>query len=210
MKIESFHNNNKAYYFLTSLIIPRPIAFITTINSNKTVNAAPFSYFSPLSSDPILISVSIYNKANGEKKDTLKNIIDSGEFCINMVNELMSEDMTICGAGFPYGISELDYTNLHTVSCDKIQGVRIKEAPASLEIKLKKIINDLGEDFSVVIGEVKVIHVNDDIIDTKTGNIDAKKSRIIGRLGGNQYLNIENIFSIERKACSEYIKRKNL
>ena len=208
MVIEKFETSKEAYSFMISLIVPRPVAFITSTSRDGIINAAPYSYFNGISSNPPLICVSIYNKPDNSKKDTLLNIIENGEFCINMVNDKMCSEVTVCGANFNRTVSEIDYTSLTTVPCVKLNTVRIHESPVSMEVKLKKIINDLGN-FSLIIGEIILYHVKDEFIDKETGLFDYKKANIVGRLGSDDYGKIGEIISIERKPVNEYsIKKK--
>ncbi|MDH5721022.1 MAG: flavin reductase family protein [Spirochaetia bacterium] len=208
MVIDKIESIKDAYSFMISMIVPRPVAFITTTSKTGIVNAAPYSYFTGISSNPPLVCVSIYNKPDNNKKDTLLNIIETGEFCINLTNDKMCRDVTLCGASFNKDISEIDYTDFNTVACSKINTVRIKESPAAMELKLTRIINDLGP-FSLVIGEIIAYFVSDEMVNGKTGLFDYQKANIVGRLGGNDYGTVGEIINVPRKKASEYkIKKK--
>ena len=195
-------NAKDAYFFAISLIIPRPIAFVTSINKEGVINSAPFSYFNGLSTKPPLISISIANKKNA-KKDTLVNILEKKEFCVNFVSPEMAEGITISAADFEHEDSELNYNGFSPTPSKKIEVPRLKEAKAALECKLVRVIDDLGP-FSLVIGECVLYQVAEELIDSKTGYIDALKANFLGRLGGSDFCTIGDISTVKRKSVAEY------
>ena len=205
MKIDPKYQSRKdAYLFSISLITPRPIAFVTSQNEKGLINAAPFSYFNGICTNPALFTISISNKKEN-KKDTAKNILTQKEFCLNFITKKMAEGVTISAADFPSDISEMDYNGFTLVNSEKIKVPRIKESPASIECRLVRAIQDLGP-FTLIIGEVLLYHINDSLIDPKTGFIDPKKANFLGRLGGSDFCEIGDIITIPRKPWEEYSK----
>lgn len=191
-----------AYFFAISLITPRPIAFITSRDREGLVNAAPFSYFNGISTKPVLVTVSIANKKDTEK-DTIRNIRERKEFCINMINREMCEGVTISSADFPPDVSEMNYNGFTLTECEQIDIPRVKESPASLECRLERIIDDLGN-FSLVIGRVILYHVRDNLIDPETGYVKTKDADFIGRLGGSDFSTLGDIISVPRRPWESY------
>src|SRR5580692_12236375 len=105
---------HRAYPILASLVTPRPIALVTTINADGRVNAAPFSFFNLLGANPPICAFAPGDRENGTPKDTALNIRSQHEFVVNLVDEGIAEAMNKCAASLPYGESELDFAGLHT------------------------------------------------------------------------------------------------
>ena len=194
-------SKKEAYFLGISLIIPRPIAFITSLNEDSSVNAAPFSYFNGISTKPFLFMVSIA-KRKGEKKDTAKNILERKYFCVNLVTKDMLEGVTISSADFPYGESEMKYNGFHLVPSVRIPVPGIQESPVRMESQLIRAIEDLG-DFTLIIGEALLIHVREDLLDEKN-HLDPIKSQIVGRIGGIEYIQLGERIPVPRKDWREY------
>lgn len=191
-----------AYFFAISFIIPRPVAFITSLSPEGVVNAAPFSYFNGIYSSPPLITISIANKKN-EKKDTMKNILTKKEFVVNMVNTPMAEGVTASAAEFDFNDSEMNYNGFSLTDSVRIDTPRIAESPAAMECQLVRTIDDLGP-FTLVIAEVKLYHVDDDLINPETGYVDAEKAQMLGRLGGSDFSKQGDVITVKRKTIDEY------
>src|SRR5438045_4996188 len=126
-----------AYKLLVSTVVPRPIALATTVDGAGHVNAAPFSFFNAVSSLPPVVVLGISPGAASEDgyKDTERNIRDSGEFVVNLVDEALAERMNICAVDFPTGMGELDQAGLTAVASAEVKPPRIAEAPVSFECK---------------------------------------------------------------------------
>jgi len=124
------------YKLLTNLVIPRPIAWVTSQSQSGIVNLAPFSFFNAVGSNPLYLVISAGKRDNGELKDTEKNILSSGEFVVNMVTEELFDAMNISAADFPSDQSELEATGLETAPCVHIKTPRVAKAQVSLECKL--------------------------------------------------------------------------
>ena len=190
------------YGLMISAIVPRPIAFISTQSAQGITNVAPFSYFNGVSSKPPLLSVSIgHRRWEGQliKKDTLRNIEETKEFVVNIVNEALLPAMNASAAEYPPDISELEALQLETLPSLKIMPPRVKLSPIQLECKLERVIM-LGEPAmnGLVIGEVVCIHIDDEIWDAAHSTIDPEKLRPVARLGGTLYSTLGQIISLPR------------
>jgi flavin reductase (DIM6/NTAB) family NADH-FMN oxidoreductase RutF len=174
------------YKFLTALVIPRPVAFVTTRNADGAHNAAPFSFFNVFSEDPALVVLGFSSRPDGRKKDTLLNIRQRGEFVVNMVDERTIDAMHICSADVPYDESEIDFTNLSLAPSRFVDIMRFKEAAVNLECKTYQIM-DVSERRTLVLGEVLSIHILDEIIDPATRRVIPERYSPIARLYGDHY-----------------------
>jgi flavin reductase (DIM6/NTAB) family NADH-FMN oxidoreductase RutF len=186
------------YKLLIGSIIPRPIAFVTTISNERIVNAAPFSYFNIVSANPPMISIAIQRK-NGGMKDTARNILDNAEFVVHIVDNDNVHDVNQTSATMPAEQSELDGTELHLVPSQEIAVPGIREAKIRFECKLEKHI-DLGEGehttTDLIIGKIARYHIDDSIY--HDGKIDPRGLDAVSRLAGANYATLGDIFAIER------------
>lgn len=186
------------YKLLIGSIIPRPIAFVTSITEDGTVNGAPFSYFNVVSSNPPMLSISTQRKT-GVQKDTARNIIENKEFVVHIVDEENVEKINITAASLPPNESEIEKADLTLVDSEEVSVPGIKEAKVRFECILEKSI-ELGENNSVgtdlLIGKVVRFHVDEAIYEA--GRIDHDKLGAVSRLAGSNYAGIGNVFSIER------------
>lgn len=182
-----------SHKILTSIIIPRPIAWVTTLNENGSVNAAPFSFFMGVSTKPPRLAISISAKG-GEIKDTAKNIIKNSEFVVNMVTDTNVEAMNSTAGLYDYGVEELKIAGLSTSGSDKIAPPCIKESPVSMECMLEKVVEIGAENHFLIIGEVVLFHIDDGKFEN--GIVDPQKIHAVGRLEGSSYTHVNNIFEI--------------
>ena len=170
------------YRFMIALILPRPIAFVSTVGSNGAFNVAPFSYFNAITNRPPLVGISI-NRRGGEPKDTLHNIRETGDFVVNAVNEPLLEQVVRASGDWPRDVDEFRLTGLTPVESDLVNSPRVGESPASLECRLFRIV-ELGDAFFTV-GEIVRGHVDDAVL--TDGRVDVAKLKPVGRLGGDGY-----------------------
>lgn len=187
------------YKFLIGAIIPRPIAFITSMSEDGVVNAAPFSFFNIISSNPPMISVSIQRK-KGEMKDTARNIKANGQFVVHIVDTDNVEKINETAANLPPEESEIDRAGLTLVDSTKIQVPGVKEAKVRIECELETALQ-LGGDgenpgCDFIIAKVAYYHIEESIYDD--GRIDPDKLAAVSRLAGNDYAQIGKQFTIER------------
>ncbi|WP_457639713.1 flavin reductase family protein [Persephonella sp.] len=187
----------QVYKLMTSVIVPRPIAWISTVSRDGVYNIAPFSYFAGISSEPPLLIVSVGRKSPEEKKDTWKNIEETGEFVVNMVTKELMEKMNITSLPFDADVDEFQEAELTPVPSTAVKPPRIKESPVNIECRRYEIIQ-IGK-MGLILGEILKVHVKDDILNEK-GYVDTKKLEIIGRLGGANYclVSAENTFEMKR------------
>jgi flavin reductase (DIM6/NTAB) family NADH-FMN oxidoreductase RutF len=186
------------YKFLIGSIIPRPIAFVTTISKNGVLNGAPFSYFNIVSSNPPLISLSIQRSAD-RQKDTARNIIESKEFVVHVVDEQNVERINKTAANLPPDQSEIELAHLTPIESLKIKVPGVKEAKIRMECRLEHSIKIGGLESpgcDLIIGKVVQFHIENDLYEN--GRIDPKGLAAVSRLAGNYYAKIGEIFEIER------------
>ncbi len=195
-------SKSQAYKLLISALIPRPIALVSTVNPDGVVNVAPFSFFGGISSKPPIIYISIDRKKDGDKKDTLKNIEYSGDFVVNMVDESIAEKMNICAVDFPYGVSEAEFAKLTPIKSEIVKSPRILESKINFECKVLKIIEIGNSPNFVVFGEIVLFHINDEILEN--GVVNPRKLKVVGRLGGDLYTLVDNVFEMKRMNYEEF------
>lgn len=187
------------YKFLIGTIVPRPIAFVTSVAEDGTVNGAPFSYFNIVSSNPPMISVSVQRR-NGEEKDTARNIKQRKEFVVHIVDEENVEKINETAATLPANVSEIDRARLTLVESKKIATPGVKEAKVRFECVLETAL-ELGEDGDVgvdlLIGKVVQYHVDEKVYQ-HNGRIDVEKLGAVSRLAGQSYAKIGEMFEIVR------------
>lgn len=186
------------YKFLIGSIIPRPIAFVTTKSKEGVLNGAPFSYFNIVSSNPPMISLSI-QRSSGRQKDTARNIIESKEFVVHIVDEQNVEKINKTAASLPPNQSEIELANLTPVDSVKISVPGVKEAKIRMECLLEHSLelgglNAPGGD--LIIGKIVQFHIESDIYEN--GRIDPSGLAAVSRLAGNNYAKIGEIFEIDR------------
>jgi len=186
------------YKFLIGSIIPRPIAFVTTISKDNLLNGAPFSYFNIVSSNPPMISLSI-QRSSGRQKDTARNIIESKQFVVHIVDEQNVEKINKTAANLPPTQSEIELANLTPVGSVKISVPGVKEAKIRMECSLEHHLELGGSDSpgcDLIIGKVIQFHIESDIYEN--GRIDPRGLAAVSRLAGTNYAKIGEIFEIER------------
>ena len=189
-------NPVEAYKLLISIIVPRPIAFVSTCAQDGSTNLAPFSFFNGVSSYPPIVSVAIGMKAGGEPKDTLRNIRETNEFVVNMVTENIAAAMHQASADYPFGTSEFEQVGLTPIPSDLVRPPRVKESPIALECQVIQMVPVTGSDTQLVLGRVLRYHIEDEIITDLT--VDIENYPIVGRLGGRAYCTIGTTFTMPR------------
>jgi flavin reductase (DIM6/NTAB) family NADH-FMN oxidoreductase RutF len=182
-------------------IVPRPIAFVSTLSKDGLENLAPFSYFNGICSNPPSIMFCPARRGyDGKTKDTLNNIRDTEEFAVNIVSEDFAEQMVSTSTDFEPEVNEFEVSGLTPEPCQKIAPPKVAEAKISFECKLNKIIpvgNEGPGGGFVVIGTIVLFHIDDDVYED--GYINLGKLRPIGRLAGNMYTRTTDKLEIIRK-----------
>lgn len=186
------------YKLMASLIVPRPIALVTTINADGVVNAAPFSMFNMLGEDPPLVMISINLLASGGLKDTAANIVESGQFVVHLADEAIAAKMHACGEALPAHQSELDKVGLTTAPSVEIAPPRIAEAPVAFECALWETIRT--DSRLIFFGKVLHLHAREGLIDTKAWRVSLQDYFPVGRFGASFYVTTRDRFSLEDEA----------
>lgn len=187
------------YRMLVDVVTPRPIAWVTTVDRDGRVNLAPFSFFNAFGANPPVVVFSPNLRRDSSKKDTLRNVEATGEFVLNAAVEPLKDQVNLSSAELPYGESEVELTGLTTVPSLKIKPPRIAESPVQMECRVIQIlpIGDGPSSANLVIGEVLVMHVDDNVLDEQ-GRVDPRKLKTIGRLGRDDFCRTSDIFSMVR------------
>ena len=190
----SLHSVADNYKLLTNLVVPRPIAWVSTLSPSGVVNLAPFSFFNAVGANPLYLIISIGLNDAGGIKDTAKNILANGEFVVNMVTEELFDAMNVSAADFPPDLSELTVAGLHTAPSVHIKVPRVNEAKVSLECKLHSS-QPLGSN-TLFIGEVMMFHVADHLMGPR---LHINNFAPIGRLGSpSVYCRTADRFDVAR------------
>jgi len=201
---------HQTYNLLIGLIAPRPIAWITTVDVQGRLNAAPFSAYNYVGTDPPIVAIGVGNRpgAGVIGKDTARNIRNKREFVINVVNEAMAEAMVLCAVDFPPGVNELDVVNLQTAPSSIVSVPRILESPASLECR-EITTMEIGRS-RVILGQVVAFHVNDEFVDAVGPYVRAEELHAIGRMNGlGAYVKTrDSFFQIPRMSYEEWKLKK--
>jgi len=182
------------YKLMASLIVPRPIALVTTLGANGVVNAAPFSMFNMVGEDPPILMLSINRLTDGRLKDTAANILRSGEFVVHMSDEPMAKRMHDCGEAFPATVSELEAVGLTAVASHTVAPPRILESPVAFECVLHEKLET--ESRYVFIGRIQWLAARDGLIDTHAWRVNLKEYSPIARFGASFYTRTEDRFAI--------------
>jgi flavin reductase (DIM6/NTAB) family NADH-FMN oxidoreductase RutF len=173
------------YKLMASLIVPRPIALVTTLGANGVVNAAPFSMFNMVGEDPPLLMLSINKLDGGALKDTASNILASGEFVVHIADESMAPQMHACGAALPPDQSELDLTGLTPVPSCTVRPPRIAQAPVAFECVLHETLENASR--YVFFGRVLWLAAREGLVDTQAWRVDLSAFHPVGRFGASFY-----------------------
>lgn len=183
------------YKLLIGLVIPRPIAWISTVNDAGVTNCAPFSFFNVLSEDPALCVVSFNLRSDGLTKHTVKNIRRTGEFVVNLVDEKTANAMHLSSYEYPEEESEFEKTGVTPAPCSIVKHPRIAEAAASFECRLWNRM-ELGPGRELIFGEILFVHAREGVIDPATKRISEPLYHPVGRLFGSRYCTTRQRFDL--------------
>jgi len=181
---------------LTGVIVPRPIAFVSTVSPDGVVNLAPYSFFNAVSYDSVMFSSS--RNVGDKSKDTLRNIEETGEFVVNIVVDAIADAMNSTAAEYPEDVDEFGIAGLSHAPSQIVKPPRVAESPVNIECKLNQIvqIGSGAHEHGLVIGTILLMHVRDDIIDGH--RIDQAKLMATGRMAGNMYCRTSDRFEMVR------------
>ena len=189
----------EVYGWMTGTIMPRPIAWVSTISPTGATNLAPFSFFQGVTSNPPTLMFVPVNTREGSKKDTLRNIEQVSEFVVNLVPFALSEKMNATAALLPYGESEFEKFDIAPAASERVRPPRVAAAPVSFECRLDRVVA-IGEGplaANVVFGRILLVHVSDAVLDAQ-GRPDPAKLDLVGRLGGESYARTRERFDLKR------------
>lgn len=193
-------SNHDKYKLLIGCIVPRPIAFVSTMSRAGVANLAPYSFFNGVSSDPPCVMFSVtYRSSDGQKKDTLRNIEETGEFVINVVTETIVAPMNQTSAEYPPEVNEFEAAGLTMLPSAKVRPARVAESPINLECELYKMV-PVGPggpgSATIIVGEIVAFHLREDIY--ANGRIDFEKLQPVSRLAGSFYAPVHDAFEVAR------------
>lgn len=187
-----------AYKLLAATVMPRPIAWIVTKDNDGGLNTAPYSFFNAMGSNPPTVAIGLLADPDKGFKDTAKNILDTGEFVVNLVPERLVNAMNITALNAPRGTDELSIAGLATTPSVHIAPPRISDSPVSFECNSHSVVVT-GPEQTVVIGEVLAIHIDDAfVLDAEQGYIDTPSLDLVARSYGSDYVRSQDTFSLER------------
>jgi len=188
-----------AYQWMSNSILPRPIAWVSTISPDGRTNLAPFSFFQGITANPPTLMFVPTNNREGGKKDTIRNIEQVPEFVVNFVTKALAVPMNDTATPLPYGESEFQRFGLAAAPSTKVRPPRVAAAPVAFECTLDQIVH-IGSGplaANVVFGRIVAAHVRDDVIG-EDGFPDAAKLDLVGRLGREAYTLTRETFSLKR------------
>jgi flavin reductase (DIM6/NTAB) family NADH-FMN oxidoreductase RutF len=184
-----------AYSLFISTIVPRPIAFVSTLSSSGRPNLAPFSFFMGVTSDPPTLAVAV-GRRQGRAKDTARNIEERGEFVVNVVTESIARPMVLTSGDFAPEIDEFEEAGLTPLPSTRVAPPRVKESPVHMECRLERILSIGRSQTALIIGEVVLFHIDDQLWNGDA--VDAGRLQPLGRLGGALYAPITATWEIPR------------
>lgn len=191
---------HQRYKLMASLIVPRPIALVTTLNTQGVLNAAPFSMFNMLGEDPPIIMLSVNRLQDGRLKDTARNIVESKEFVVHIPDEQMARQMHRCGESVPPDVSELAMVGLHAAPSRVVAPARIVQAPVAFECTLWETLETPSR--QIFIGQIRWMHAREGLLDTANWRIHLKEYFPVARFGASFYISTRDRFTLEETPSS--------
>lgn len=192
------------YKLLCALVVPRPIALVTTLSPAGIVNAAPFSFFNVFAEDPPLVVLGLQSRADGSLKDTSLHIREIGSFTVNLVDEALAERMNICAVDFPADTSELDAAGLTAAPGTAIPVPRIAEAVAALECRHYRTL-EVSRSRRLCVGEVVYLHARAGVVDPVRLYVNLESYKPVARLFANLYAPLGKPFTLVRQTYAEWL-----
>ncbi len=186
-----------AHDLLTSAVIPRPIAWVSSVSHEGQVNLAPFSFFSGVTWYPPTLCVSVVNRKDGSRKDTILNIEETGQFVVNMVSEEMGALMVATSATLPRDVDEARKAGIELVSSTKVKAPRVKDVRVAFECEKDRVVvvGSGPHSANLILGRILTMHVDEEILEPDM-RIDSLRARLLGRLSGTKYCNIRSVIEI--------------
>lgn len=185
------------YKLLIGAVVPRPIAWVSSLSADGVPNLAPFSYFTIACQDPPMLLFCPQRRADGTIKDTQRNIAATGEFVLHIVSEALAGPMNQTAAEYPPELSEWDQTQLAAVPSLRVAPLRVAEAPIAFECRVEQQLSVGGvTGGDIIVGRVLLAHVRDDVYDDGYVLLDSLQP--IGRLAGHNYARVTDTFTLPR------------
>lgn len=185
-----------SYRLLISAVVPRPIAWVSSIGADGSLNLAPFSFFNAVSGSPPIVMVSI-GQRRGTTKDTLRNVQETGEFVVNIVDQDLAEAMNQTSGEWAYEVDEFELAGLEPVPSVDVRPPRVAVAKVAMEAKLTQVIPIEGSTSTMILGQVLRFHIRDGLL-RPNGLIDPNLLQPVSRLGGDEYATFGQVFSMAR------------
>ncbi|SDZ95131.1 flavin reductase family protein [Rubrimonas cliftonensis] len=180
------------YKLLAAVVIPRPVAWVTTVSPEGVVNAAPYSFFNVFGETPALIVLGLQHKPDGTPKDTTRNIERTGEFVVNLATPALTEAMVATAAAYPPERGEPEALGLETAPSAKVAPPRLAAAPVSLECR--RIVSlAFGPNRALLVGEAVALHAREGLVDPETLRVDWGGDYPVARLFADRYGRVEEI-----------------
>jgi flavin reductase (DIM6/NTAB) family NADH-FMN oxidoreductase RutF len=197
------------YKLMSSSITPRPIAWVTSQSKDGVRNAAPYSFFNMMAADPPLIVLGLMARPEGSFKDSAANILETGEFVVNLVSEDDVAAMNFTCIDAPPEFDELEAAGIATLPSVSVVPPRIASAPASLECRLFQAIRASATS-TVVLGQVVTMHIDDRFIDPERLHVDTLAMKLVARMhGAGWYTRSIDLFQLERPVWANWSKAQN-
>lgn len=201
---------DRRHKLLSGLVVPRPIALVTSQGHAGVLNAAPFSFFNVLGEDPPALVISIGHREppsekDGLLKDTARNIVETGEFVVHLVDEAITERMHGCSLKFAPSVSEVEQVGFTTLPSRAVKVPRLAEPPVAMECTLHSKVPMGNHD--LIIGQIVWLHVRDGLIDPATLRVRIEDYHAVGRLTGSGYVRIDDRFAIDVNAYAGQLNR---
>jgi flavin reductase (DIM6/NTAB) family NADH-FMN oxidoreductase RutF len=188
-----------AYRLMISLIVPRPIAWISTLGLDGSLNLAPYSFFNGVAGNPPTIMVA-FGQRQGKPKDSLRNIRETGEFVVNIVGAELASHMNRTSGEYAYEVDEFELTGLETAASIDVRPPRVALAPAALEVRATQFIPVEDSNYTVVFGRVLRYHLRAGLL-RPNGLADPRLLNPVARLGGDEYALLGDLFDLQRPAA---------
>lgn len=189
--------SQNAYKLLTSALIPRPIAWVSTVSREGVLNLAPYSFFNAVASDPLTVMFAPGQRPDGSPKDSLQNAQDTGEFVVNLADEPLAEALNHTSGAWAHGIDEFAQAGLEAAASSLITPPRVAAAPVALECRVSQLIEVKDSGSTMVLGQVVAVQVRRDLLG-EDGLIVAERLQPIARLGRGEYSTLGRVFSMTR------------
>jgi flavin reductase (DIM6/NTAB) family NADH-FMN oxidoreductase RutF len=196
------------YKLLIGCIVPRPIAWVSTVSADGVPNVAPFSFFMGVCGDPPTLAFSVGPRAEAAAptgtslKDTVRNLEATGDFVVNVVDDSLAERMNLTSGDYPPEVDEFVLAGLTAAPSTTVRAPRVREAPISLECRVAQILRVGRGPHSLVLGEIFHFHLRDDLYDPGTGRIDMRRLHPVGRLAGEMYTHVHDLFELKRPVAN--------